>query len=119
MADQQVRERRPNAESRDGSGPRGKERSGKARSGPVTNAADAARRASRSLARLIGHPVEGSSEVSRGEDRHWRVCVDVVEVRRIPDTTSLMATYEVDLDADGRLQSYRRMRRYVRGSADS
>lgn len=57
--------------------------------------------------------------MGRVEDKNWRVCVDVVEVARIPDTTSLMATYEVDLDEDGDLLGYRRVRRYHRGSADS
>ncbi|SCD85432.1 Gas vesicle synthesis protein GvpO [Streptomyces sp. DvalAA-14] len=84
----------------------------------MTNASEAARRAARSLTRLIGHPAEGSSEVSQVQENHWRVCVDVLEVERIPDTTSLMATYEVELDEDGSLLSYRRVRRYRRGAAD-
>jgi hypothetical protein len=91
---------------------------GSKRGSRIGNAEDAARRAATSLSRLIGHPAEGSSEVGRGEDRHWRVCVDVVEVRRIPDTMSLMATYEVDLAEDGDLLGYRRVRRYHRGAAD-
>jgi len=84
----------------------------------IENAEDAARRAAASLSRLIAHPAEGSSEVGRGEDAHWRVCVDVVEVARIPDTMSLMATYEVELAEDGDLLGYRRVRRYHRGAAD-
>jgi hypothetical protein len=85
----------------------------------VSSAEEAAHRAASSLSRLIGHPAEGSSEVGRGEDKNWRVCVDVVEVARIPDTTSLMATYEVNLDEHGDLLGYRRLRRYHRGTADS
>jgi hypothetical protein len=85
----------------------------------ITGAEEAARRAATSLTRIIGHPAEGSSDVGRVEDKNWRVCVDVVEVARIPDTTSLMATYEVDLDEDGDLLGYRRLRRYHRGAADS
>lgn len=85
----------------------------------ISSAEDAARRAASSLTRLIGHPAEGSSQVGRSEDKNWRVCVDVVEVPRIPDTTSLMATYEVDLDEHGDLLGYRRLRRYHRGTADS
>jgi hypothetical protein len=108
MAEQRMKSRRPADRS-----------AGKDRSRPVNGAEEAARRAARSLTGLIGHAAEGSSEVSRGEDSHWRVCVEVVEVRRIPDTTSLMATYEVDMDADGDLLGYRRVRRYRRGAADS
>ncbi|GAA1909262.1 hypothetical protein GCM10009716_19020 [Streptomyces sodiiphilus] len=52
------------------------------------------------------------------DENGWRVSVDVLEVPRIPDTTSLLATYEVELDPDGKLLQYRRVRRYRRGSAD-
>jgi len=69
------------------------------------------------LAALIPHPTEGVSGVRRTEDG-WRVSVDVLEVARIPDTTSLLATYEVDLDQRGELREYRRVRRYRRGAAD-
>jgi len=93
--------------------------SARRRDSRIANAEEAASRAASSLARVIGYPAEGSSGVGRGEDRNWRVCVDVVELRRIPDTTSLMATYEVDLGEDGDLLGYRRLRRYHRGMADS
>ncbi|RNF84689.1 gas vesicle protein GvpO [Streptomyces botrytidirepellens] len=69
------------------------------------------------LAALITHPTEGVSAVRRTEDG-WRVSVDVLEVARIPDTTSLLATYEVDIDERGELREYRRVRRYRRGAAD-
>ncbi len=55
--------------------------------------------------------------MSRTDDG-WCVVVDVLEVPRIPDTTSLLAAYEVQLDRDGELMEYRRVRRYRRGSAD-
>jgi hypothetical protein len=54
----------------------------------------------------------------RREDDGWCVVVDVLELPRIPDTTSLLASYEVRLDQDGELMEYRRVRRYRRGSAD-
>lgn len=66
---------------------------------------------------MIGHPTEGVSAVGR-EDDGWCVVVDVLELPRIPDTTSLLASYEVRLDQDGELMEYRRVRRYRRGSAD-
>ncbi|MFI0720797.1 gas vesicle protein GvpO [Streptomyces sp. NPDC021224] len=88
------------------------------RTAPVKNAEDAALRAAHSLSRLIGHTSDGCSGVTPADDDGWHVCVDVVEVPRIPDTTSLLATYEVDLAGDGTLRSYRRVRRYRRGAAD-
>ncbi|MFG2312278.1 gas vesicle protein [Streptomyces sp. NPDC048566] len=83
----------------------------------VRGAVHAARAARESLADLIGHPAEGVSAVAREEDG-WVVVVDVLEMARIPDTTSLLASYEVRLDQDGELLEYRRVRRYRRGSAD-
>ncbi|MFJ5086774.1 gas vesicle protein GvpO [Streptomyces sp. NPDC088674] len=73
--------------------------------------------AAEELAALIGHEAEGVSAVRRGE-AGWRVEVDVVEVLRIPDTTSLLATYEMTLDEEGHLVEYRRLRRFRRGWAD-
>lgn len=89
-----------------------------ARSAKVSSAAQAARAARDSLAELIDHRVEGSSQVSRSGDHGWLVGVEVLEVARIPDTISLMATYEVQLGDDGGLRGYRRVRRYRRGDAD-
>jgi len=68
------------------------------------------------LESLIARPSEGASAVERVEEG-WTVAVDVLEVPRVPDTTSLLATYEVRLDHDGTLSGYRRTRRYQRGSA--
>ena len=65
----------------------------------------------------ISHPTEGVSGVRRADDG-WCVLVDVLEVPRIPDTTSLLAVYEVQLDNEGELKEYRRVRRYRRGAAD-
>ncbi|WP_031081251.1 gas vesicle protein [Streptomyces sp. NRRL WC-3549] len=77
----------------------------------------AARAACRGLEGLIGHRTEGVSAVRRGE-HGWHVVVDVLEVPRIPDTTSLLASYEVQLDEGGELLEYSRVRRYRRGAAD-
>jgi hypothetical protein len=52
-------------------------------------------------------------------DDGWTVEVEVVEDRRIPSSTDMLALYEVVLDLDGELLSYRRTRRYVRGVGDS
>jgi hypothetical protein len=78
---------------------------------------DAAERACRDLGGLIDHVVEGVSAVRRMENG-WHVHVDVLEVPRIPDTTSLLAIYEVELDTEGDLTQYRRIRRYRRGASD-
>lgn len=42
----------------------------------------------------------------------------MVEDRRIPSSTDMLALYEVVLDMDGELLSYKRTRRYSRGAGD-
>ena len=54
----------------------------------------------------------------RRDGEGWSVLVDVVELERVPSTTSVMATYRVDLDGNGDLCGYERLRRFVRGSVD-
>jgi hypothetical protein len=48
----------------------------------------------------------------------WRATLEVVEVRRVPDSTDVLATYAVELDDEGRLVRYERTRRYYRAQAD-
>ncbi|GAA2555923.1 MULTISPECIES: gas vesicle protein GvpO [Streptomyces] len=84
----------------------------------VRGAGEAARRAAEALTELVRHRLEGVSAVCRGEDGGWIVDVDVLELARIPDTTSLLATYRVELDASGELVQYRRTARFRRGAQD-
>ena len=58
-------------------------------------------------------PVQMTS-VSPTEDG-WLVEVEVIEDRRIPSSSDILAVYEVELDANGELLAYRRIRRYLRG----
>lgn len=55
---------------------------------------------------------------ARREQDGWSVLLDVVELERIPATTSVMATYRVDVDDAGQLSGYERLRRFSRGSVD-
>src|SRR5688500_8610648 len=77
-------------------------------------AGEVARRARAHVGDLIDRPVEGVSGIRR-TDEGWEVRVDVVEVGRIPDTTSLLATYELVLDSGCELMGYRRVARFRRG----
>ncbi len=54
----------------------------------------------------------------RREEHGWSVLVDVVELERVPSTTSVMATYRVDIDSSGELTGFERLRRFTRGSVD-
>jgi gas vesicle protein GvpO len=74
-----------------------------------------AREAAQQLLELTGKAAEGVTGFERSDDG-WRVEVEVVEVRRIPDTADILALYELSVDEDGELEGYRRLRRYSRGS---
>ncbi|URM92449.1 gas vesicle protein [Streptomyces sp. MRC013] len=83
----------------------------------MANTPETLRLACEQLAQLTGREPESVSSFHRTDDG-WRLTVEVVELSRIPDTTSLLASYEVELDQDGGLTGYRRVRRYERGRAD-
>lgn len=73
-----------------------------------------AAQAAQQLLEMTGKDPEGISGIRRSDDG-WVVEVEVVELRRIPSTTDVLATYEVQVDSDGDLMEYRRAHRYVRG----
>ncbi|AIY17463.1 gas vesicle protein [Pimelobacter simplex] len=78
----------------------------------------AAARGAQQLAELTGRELEGVVGLSDdGDGEGWTVQVEVVEIRRIPGTTDVLAVYEVDLDRSGDLLGYRRVDRYTRGAA--
>ena len=80
--------------------------------------AEVARLAREQIEELFGKPVESISGVARDGTRGWTVTAELVELERIPDTTTLLGSYEAKLDADGELVEARRLRRYPRNQAD-
>ncbi|MFG2138409.1 gas vesicle protein [Streptomyces sp. NPDC048650] len=60
----------------------------------------------------------GSVSALKATDNGWSADVEVVEIERIPDTASVMASYRVHLDEQGELVGYERVRRYARGQID-
>jgi hypothetical protein len=85
---------------------------------PALTAKQAARAALGQIMEMTAKPAEGITEVERTEDG-WVVGVEVVEDRRIPSSTDILATYQATIDAEGELMSYRRLRRYMRGRGDT
>lgn len=75
------------------------------------------RQARAQLAELTGMEAESVSSFEQTSEG-WVLEVEVLELERVPDTMSLMASYQVELDPDGDLTGYRRVRRYERGRAD-
>jgi Gas vesicle synthesis protein GvpO len=76
--------------------------------------AKAARKAVQHVVEMTGRESEGVTAIERVEGG-WRVGVEVVESRRIPDTADILAVYDAEVDDRGNLRSYRRTQRYVRG----
>jgi hypothetical protein len=72
--------------------------------------------AAQQLLELTGKESEGVVGISK-DGESWMVEVEVLELRRIPSTTDVLASYEVTVDTEGELVGYKRLRRYPRGSA--
>ncbi len=92
----------------------GPDSNGSGRKGGRTSAAAAARAAAEQVLALSGREFESVVAVERTEDG-WRIGVEVVEARRIPDSADILAVYEVETADDGELHGLRRTRRYARG----
>lgn len=86
--------------------------------GSALTARQAARAALRQMVELTSKHAESITGVERRKDG-WTVSIEVVEDRRIPSSADILATYEAEIDGDGELMSYRRVRRYSRGRGDS
>jgi hypothetical protein len=81
---------------------------------PGLSAGAAARRAGAEVAALTNRRPEAVTCIER-VDGHWRIGIEVVETKRIPDSADILAIYEVQLEPNGELSSYRRVNRYERG----
>lgn len=82
-----------------------------------TTAAQVAAQAQEHIAALTSKPVVGVISVEP-HDEGWLVQVEVLEDRRVPQSSDMLAVYEAELDEEGDLMAYRRTQRYVRGRAD-
>lgn len=81
---------------------------------------EAARLARQLVEELFGMPVEAVSAIARGGDGGgWAVTLELLELARIPDTTSVLGSYEAVLDANGDLVEAKRIRRYARNQTDA
>ncbi|NTV63926.1 MAG: gas vesicle protein [Oscillochloris sp.] len=65
------------------------------------------------LTGLTGLPVDTVSQFKR-EGEGWLVEIEMIEMRRIPNSSDVLATYQIHLDAEGGLVSYQRTQRYYR-----
>jgi Gas vesicle synthesis protein GvpO len=68
----------------------------------------------RSVRGVEAESVSGLARTSNG----WSVTLEVVELRRIPESTDVLASYEVQLDDDSNFLGFSRGRRYNRSQAE-
>ena len=66
---------------------------------------------------LTGREAEGVVFLEPADDG-WVVGVEVVEDRRIPSSTDVLAIYQAEIDVNGDLVGYARKRRYGRGTGE-
>jgi hypothetical protein len=79
--------------------------------------AEVATQARQLLSSLRGVDAESVSAIGRTSNG-WKVTLEVVELRRIPESTDVLASYEVELDSDGKFLGFSRGRRYNRSQAE-
>jgi gas vesicle protein GvpO len=84
---------------------------------PASDARKTIDRARDQLEELLERPVETVSSLERTHDG-WVAALEVVELKRIPETTDVMASYELELDDDLNLRRYQQVRRYNRSQAN-
>ena len=80
-------------------------------------ATDVARSAAKQLGELTGRRVEAVLGMERN-NKGWHVTLEVLELRRVPQTTDVLASYEVTVDDEGELVSYHRTGRYSRNHTE-
>jgi Gas vesicle synthesis protein GvpO len=89
---------------------------------PVRAASRADTRRIVDCAREQLHDLRGVAAESVSSIRHtadgWHVGLEVVEVRRVPESTDVLATYRLELDDEGNLLNFERTARYYRSEAD-
>jgi hypothetical protein len=68
---------------------------------------DAIHGAIEQLQSLLGLEVSSVTGAARTEDG-WRMTIELIERKAVPDTQDLLGVYEVHLDEEGELTSYER-----------
>ena len=121
MAEKRVRRRRVadkpgTRRDRGSSTDKGSSAENAGRSQPVSGA-ELAKRARKELAQITGLEAESVTSLERADDGSWLVTVELLELSRIPETDDMLGSYKAELDENGELVRYRRLRRYSRSQA--
>ena len=71
--------------------------------------------ARRSITQLTGQPVASVVSCAPSPDGCWRVVLETLERKAVPDSGDLLASYELLLDQGGGTTTFRRIRMRRRG----
>lgn len=106
------RQRRERSDDRGGGGRGGDDR-GDGDGDRRISAKEVARQATDYLDEMVGRAPEAVTLVEPN-DQGWLVEVEILELARIPASTDVLASYEVELDHGGEPLAYRRVHRHYR-----
>jgi hypothetical protein len=67
------------------------------------------------VAQLTGYKPEAVTALE-WDGELWQITVDALELARIPNSTDVLGSYVVQLDEEGTLRGYRRVRRFLRSA---
>jgi gas vesicle protein GvpO len=84
---------------------------------PSIVAREAAQLAPEYITAITGREPERMTSLGPSDEGGWIVEAEMVDDRRIPRSTDMLALYAIELDADGELLACSRTRRYRRGEA--
>jgi hypothetical protein len=84
---------------------------------PSSSARDLAVAALETIEELTGYKADAVTGL-QWDGNSWLVTVDVLELKRVPETTDVLASYVVQLDDEGGMLGYRRTRRFHRSQID-
>jgi hypothetical protein len=80
----------------------------------ATGMAEICQKATALLESILNKKAESITSVSKNDDV-WRVLIEVLERKAIPDTQDILNTYELKLDNDMEFIEYKRIRMRHRG----
>jgi hypothetical protein len=86
---------------------------------PPLTAREAAEYAREYITEMAGQEPVAMTSVEPTDEDGWVVNFEVIEDRRIPSSSDILALYEVEVDADAELVAFRRMRRYLRSQTNN
>ncbi len=76
--------------------------------------AEIAQHAREQMAMLTGLQPDTISKLIK-DGNTWLIAIEMIELKRIPSSGDVLATYEAMFDNEGNLLSYQRTQRYQRG----